>query len=274
MTVSSDWEDIAWRTHLDAYLTMLRQLPRMTINRGRESSLAKAVQAVDDKFGSQLSFDDPSQTVMEMAELLLNVSELRLLNIAQGLVRLFKRVSKPRKLDIQLMRFSVKRVYADLLSVSALMPSSELQLAKAFRIRHAAVQILAASLLIECSEYLYSAKAFHSTRDYASLISSILLASVAIQTLVSDLLPTIWTASRTYLHQSQPEGLRIPSITSALSVIWPLFVLCSAKIQKTATQAWAGQTLYRIGEEARLPKALHLVRSLAKFRLFLFHKQY
>lgn len=263
MAVSSDWEDVTWRTHLDAYLTMLRQASQLSNDRSRESSLAQALRFVDDKDNCQLSFNDPTRTDSEMAELLLDVSKFRLSRMSQELTRLFRGVSRPRKLDVQKLRFSVKRIHADVLSVSGLVSSSESKASKAFQIEHAAVRILTAGLLIECGDYLHSAEAFHRTREYIDLASSISLASAIICESIRDLLPATCSASRAMICGSQTEALLPPSLLSALSAMWPLFIVHSTKSQEQARRDWAEQTLYIIGKDARVPKALHLVRYIA-----------
>jgi hypothetical protein len=246
MTVSSDWEDNTWRIHLDAYFAMLRQTSQAPTDKSRESSLLQALQFVYDNNKRQLSLNYPSKSDTETTELLLDICKLRLSNIAQDLAGDFKRGPQPRKLDIRKLRLSVKHLYADVLSVCRLISPSESRLL----IEHAAVQILAASLLIELGEYLHPAEALHSTREYAGLTSSISLASVAIRKSVSDLLP-------------RGDNLHISSIADAVSAMWPLTVVLAARNQEQAMQDWAGQVLYRVGQEARVPKALHLVRSLA-----------
>jgi hypothetical protein len=266
MTVSSDWENITWRTHFDAYLAMLRQAWWVLADKSRESLLARALHFVDDKDNRQLSFNDPTRTDSDTAELLLDVSKLRLSNIDQELGKLLNKVPQPRKLDIQKLRSSVKRIHVDTLSLSGLMSSPESELSGSILIEHAAVQILTASLLIECSEYLHPSEAFHTTREYASLASSISLASAAIRDSVSDLLPATRTVGRAIVSGSQGKKLQIPSsvIIDAISVTWPLFVVRAAKAQEQTMRDWAGQALFQIGKEARVPKALHLVRSLAR----------
>jgi hypothetical protein len=250
MTVSSDWEDHTWRTHLDAYFAMFWQTSQAPTDKSRESSLLQALQFVHDHNKRQLSLNDPSKTDTETAVLLLDVCKLRLSNIAQDLAGLFERGPQPRKLDIQKLRLSVKHLHADVLSVSKLLSPSESRRPKLLLIEHAAVQILAASLLIEFGEYLHPAEALCRTREYAGLTSSISLASMAIRKSVSDLLP-------------RGEKLHMPSIADAVSAMWPLFVVRAARNQKKTMQDWAGQNLCQVGQEARVPKALHLVRSLA-----------
>ncbi|KAM0692552.1 hypothetical protein Q7P36_007106 [Cladosporium allicinum] len=263
MTVSSDWEDTTWRTHVDAYLVMLRRRPWVPTDKSRESSLAQALQFADDNDKRQLSLSDPGKPDSEMAELLLDVCKLRLSNIAQDLARLFERGPQPRKLDIQKLRLSVKRVYSDLLFVPGL-TSSESKPTESFLIEHAAVQILAASLLIEFAEYLYPAETFHSTREYAGLTSTISLASLAIRKFVSDLLPATRIVGRaTVVNGSGGGRLHIPSIADTASVIWPLFIVHAARNQEQTMRDWAGQTLYRVGQEARVPRALHLATTSA-----------
>ena len=263
MTVSSDWEDTTWRTHVDAYLVMLRRRSWVPTDKSRESSLAQALQFADDNDKRQLSLSDPGKTDSEMAEVLLDVCKLRLSNIAQDLARLFERGPQPRKLDIQKLRLSVKHVYSDLLFVPGL-TSSESKLTESFLIEHAAVQILAASLLIEFAGYLYPAETFHSTREYSGLTSTISLASLTIRESVSDLLPATRIVGRaTVVNGSGGGRLHIPSIADTASVIWPLFIVHAARNQEQTMRDWAGQTLYRVGQEARVPRALHLVRSLA-----------
>jgi hypothetical protein len=259
MAVSSDWEDNTWRTHLDAYFAMLRQTSQAATDNSRDSSLLQALQFVYDNNKRELSLNDPSKTDTETAELLLDVCKLRLSNIAQDLAGDFKRGPQPRKLDIRKLRLSVKHLYADVLSVCRLISPSESRLL----IEHAAVQILAASLLIEFGEYLHPAEALHSTREYAGLTLTISLASVAIRKSVSDLLPAMLIIGRVGLNKSRDEKVHMPSIADAVSVMWPLIVVRAARNQEQTMQDWAGQNLYRVGCEARVPKALHLVRSLA-----------
>lgn len=263
MTVSSDWEDDTWQTHLNAYLVMLRQTSGAPPDKGKESLLVQALQLVNGNAKGQLSLNDPSKTDSETARLLIDVCKLRLCDIAQDLADLFERMPQPRKLDIQKVRLSVKHVYADALSVSGLISSLDSKLFSSFLIEIAAVQILAASLLIEFGEYLQPAEAFHGTREYNCLASSVSEASVAIRKLVSDVLPAMPVVSWTVVDGSTSERLHIPSITSAVSVIWPMLVVRTARNQGQTMQDWAGQTLYRVGQEARIPKALHLVRSVA-----------
>ena len=263
MTVSSDWEDTTWRTHVDAYLVMLRRRSWVPTDKSRESSLAQALQFADDNDKRQLSLSDPGKTDSEMAEVLLDVCKLRLSNIAQDLARLFERGPQPRKLDIQKLRLSVKHVYSDLLSVTGLTPS-ESKLTESFLIEQASVQILAASLLIELAEYLYPAETFHSTREYSGLTSTISLASLTIRESVSDLLPATRIVGRAaVVNEHRGDRLHISSIADAASVIWPLFIVRAARNQEQIMRDWAGQSLYRIGQEARVPRALDLVRSLA-----------
>jgi hypothetical protein len=268
MAVSSDWEDNTWRTHLDAYFAMLRQTSQAATDNSRDSSLLQALQFVYDNNKRELSLNDPSKTDTETAELLLDVCKLRLSNIAQDLAGLFERGPQPRKLDIQKLRLSVKRLYADVLSVSKLISPSESRPSKLLLIEHSAVKILAASLLIEFGEYLHPAEALHNTLEYAGLTSSISLASVAIRKSVSDLLSATRIIGRVRLNESRGEKLHMPSIADAVSVMWPLTVVLAARNQEQTMQDWAGQMLYRVGQEARVPKALHLVRSLAILFLF------
>lgn len=263
MAVSSNWEDATWRTHLDAYLAMLCQAPQLSTDRTRESSLAQALRFVDDKDNGQLSFNDPTKTDSKMAELLLGVSKLRLSRLSQELTGLYRAVSRPRKLDVQKLRFSVKRIHADVLSVSGLVSSSESKASKLFQIEHAAVRILTAGLLIECGDYLHSAEAFHRTREYISLASSISLASATICESVRGLLPATCSVIQTVVDAPQTGSLLLPSLCDVFSVMWPLFIVRSAKSQEQARRDWAEQTLYLIGKDARVPKALHLVRYIA-----------
>ena len=263
MKVSSDWEDTTWRTHVDAYLVMLRRRSWVPTDKSRESSLAQALQFADDNDKRQLSLSDPGKTDSEMAEVLLDVCKLRLSNIAQDLARLFERGPQPRKLDIQKLRLSVKHVYSDLLFLPGI-TSPESKLTESFLIEDAAVQILAASLLIEFAEYLYPAETFHSTREYAGLTSTISLASVAIRNSTSDLLPAKQFVGRAaVVNEPRGERLHILYFADAASVIWPLFIVRAARNQEQTMRDWAEQTLYRVGQEARVPSALHLVRSLA-----------
>jgi hypothetical protein len=264
MIVSSDWEDTTWRTHVDAYLAMLRQRSWVPTDKSRESSLAQALQFADDNDKRQLSLSFPGKTDSEMGELLLHVCKLRLSRIAQDLTGLFERGPRPRKLDIQKLRLSVKHVYSDLLSMPGLVSSPDSKPSKSFIIQHAAVQILAASLLIEFAEYLHPAETFHSTREYAGLTSNISLSSVVIRNSTSDLLPATQIVGRAVVvNESRGERRHILSIAEAASVIWPLFIVRVARNQEQTMRDWAGQSLYRIGQEARVPRALDLVRSLA-----------
>jgi hypothetical protein len=265
MAVSSDWEDITWRTHLDAYLAMLRQTPLVPADKSSESLLAQALRFVDDKDKRRLPLNDPSRTDSEMAALLLDVSKLRLGGISKDLAGLFKRSLHPRKLDIQKLRLSAKQVYADVLSVSGLIASSDPEPSILLRIEHSAVQILAASLLGYCSEYIQTTEAFHGTREYAALASSISLASVTICKSVWDLLPATRTVGQATVNESQGAKLYTPFVADVVSVMWPLFAVRAARNQEQTMHDWAGQTLYQVGQAARVPKALHLVRPLATY---------
>jgi hypothetical protein len=118
MTVSSDWDDTTWQTHLDGYLSLLRQTGQQPTGKAQDSMLAQALQCAGDDATVQHFHSYGTMADIDKTTLLLDISKLRLRTLARKLCTLLHGATPPRKLDVQKLQSYVKQIYADLLLIT------------------------------------------------------------------------------------------------------------------------------------------------------------
>lgn len=259
MTVASSWEDTVWQAHLGGYLTVLWQSGRQVAGEVGPSILARALRFFDKQSGAWDVLDDASVNNTDEVALLVEISKLRLKTLAQELHGLSNGLRRPRKLDVQKLRFSVKQIYADLKLLSMATFPLEAGTLCMTSIEYSAVRIVAAGLLVQCGQFLHPAASFHTTRECASLNSTISIAVDEISAKVAAMFPIAGLAHKASANHSVFGRLQTTTVRNALSVVWPLFAMGTAANISGTHRAWAQNTLLRIGDNARTPIAFHLV---------------
>jgi hypothetical protein len=265
MTVASDWDDTTWRTHLDGYLSILSQSGQNTTCKAENSILEQALSCVGEDGGVHSFHSNGITDELDEAALLLEVSKLRLRGLARKLCMLLQGTTPPRKLDVQKLQSSVKQIYADLqLGTLALSPRNTV-IAEMNNIDCAAVRIVAAGLLIRCGQFLHPTGLFNTTRHFTRLNSSICVAADEICATVAAMLSRVVCPYTIDPGRGSSRLLLAARVMDALSVIWPLFVVGTTADTDDKHRAWAQKLLLTLGNDARIPKALHLVSSSVAF---------
>jgi hypothetical protein len=248
MIVNLDSDDKTWLVHLDGFLAILRQwqpgsseAPIFTLihalrilERGHNAYASAATLVTDD---------------LEKAFLLMDIAKLQLRQLASEMGDLVANTRWPRKLDMQKLRVSLKQVYGNMLLIPSLLGSCASDSAK--QNEYNTILIVAVSLLIDSGGFLQSTQSYSVTREYIKLSRVIQEAVNGICASVSQLLPDN-VRSTNDLDQDISRSI-------ALLAIWPLYGAFAGHGVSTTQRRWIQAALWRIGEEARIPKALSLV---------------
>jgi hypothetical protein len=265
MTVASDWDDTTWQTHLDGYLSIMSQPEQQPARKAQDTILAKALSYAGED-GSVHSFQSLGLADdMDEAAMLLEVSKLRLRILARKLCMLLRGATPPRKLDVQKLQSSVKQIYADLQLGTLAESPRKTVVARTTNIEYAAVRIVAAGLLIRCGQFLHPTGLFNTTRHFTKLSSSICVAADQICATVASMHPTAICPNTINPIRNRSRPPLAETVMDALSVIWPLFVVSTTANTDDKHRAWAQKLLLTLGNNARIPKALHLVSSSVAF---------
>jgi hypothetical protein len=258
MTVASDWEDVTWQTHLDGYLSILSESGHQN-GKAQDSMLAQALGRAGDDATIQHFHSYGNMADIDKAMLLLDVSKLRLMSLARKLCMLLHGATPPRKLDVQKLQSSVKPIYADLLLITPAESLGKTDLACTTTIEVAAVRVIAASILIQCGQFLHATGLFDTTRQCTKLTSSIRVAADQISTTVAAMRLTAVCPDTIDFNRGSSRLPLAATVMDALSVIWPLFVVGTTANTGNTHCAWAQKLLLTLGNNARIPKAVHLV---------------
>jgi hypothetical protein len=259
MTVASNWDDTTWQTHLDGYLSILSQSRQQPTGKAQDSMLAQALECAGDDATVQQFHSSGTMADIDKVTLLLDISKLRLRTLARKLCMLLQGVTPPRKLDVQKLQSSVKQVYADLqLGTFAESPRKTV-IAHRTNIDIAAVRVIAASILIQCGQFLHPTGLFNTTRQNTKLNSSIRTAMYQIRATTDAMCLSAMFPDTVDADHRPTRGSVTTTVMDALSVIWPLFVVGTIANTAGTHRTWAHNLLLTLGNKARIPKALHLV---------------
>jgi hypothetical protein len=265
MTVASDWDDTTWQTHLDGYLSMLSQSGQHTTYKPEDSILVQALSCVGEDGSVHFFQSDGTTNELEEAALLLEASKLRLRSLARELCMLLQCATPPRKLDVHKLQYSVRQVYADLCLMKPAGSLGNTDLACTTTIEFAAVIIVAAGILIQSGQFLHATGLFNTTRQCTKLKSSISVAADQICASVAAMHSTVVCADTIDPIRGSSRLPLAATIMDALSVIWPLFVVGTTANNDDTHRVWAQKLLLTLGNNARIPKAFHLVSPAVAF---------
>jgi hypothetical protein len=265
MTVASDWDDTTWQTHLDGYLGILSSSRQRTTGKARDSILTQALECAGDDATAQHYHSYGTMANIDKATLLLDVSKLRLRSLAQKLCMLLQRATPPRKLDVQKIQSSVKQIHADLLLITSVKSPGKSNLACTTVIEVAAVRVIAAGILVQCGQFLRATGLFNATRMYTKLTSSICVAADQICTTVAAMRLAVVCPDTIDSNRGSTRPPLAATVVDALSVIWPLFVVGTTAHTDDTHRTWARNILLTLGDNARIPKAFHLVSPAVAF---------
>jgi hypothetical protein len=260
MTVASDWDDDTWKVHLEGYLSLLQHSCQEDTEASSLQLLEQALQFNRDDRSAKFSFDTATRNDEEKAILLLHVLKLRLKDLVQDYCRLTQNVTRPRKLDMQRLRFLLQRLLDDLgLMTSTSSPLTHIA-SCTVQLEHAALRVVAGGLLIECGNILDVTGEFDITRDCANLILSTRVAATDIFAATAILFPDLDTCGMVSVTHGR-NVCRVAISSAPLSAMWPLFAagVWSSSCSDIAQQCWAREALYYVGKNYHLPRALHLV---------------
>lgn len=255
MTVNLDANDKTWVVHLDGLLAILRRQQL----RGSEawiSTLIHALQILKRGDDAYVSLSSIATDTHETTSLLTDIAKLRLRQLAIDMRKLVGGSERPRKIDMQKLRISLKQVYGDILLIPSHFCGYASDTARALQNEHRTMLIVAANLLIESGEFLQSTKSYRATREYSKLSRSIEEAANGICASFEHLFSALADGR---FGLEQVTSSRATLTVDALFAMWPLFGASVARGISTAQRQWTHAALWRIGKAARIPKALSLV---------------
>jgi hypothetical protein len=248
MIVNLDPNDKTWLAHLDGFLAILRQWQPGS-SEAPIFTLIHALRILERGHNAHASAASLVKDDVEKASLLMDIAKLRLRQLASEMGDLVGTTKRPRKLDMQKLRVSLKQVYGNMLLIPSLLSSCASDSAK--QNEYNTILIVAASLLMDSGEFLQSTKSYSGTREYIKL-------SRVIQEAVNGICASVLQLLSDNVRST--NGLdKIVSFSIALLAIWPLYGAFAARGISTTQRRWIQAALWRIGEEARIPKALSLV---------------
>jgi hypothetical protein len=267
MTVASNWHDTTWQTHLDGYLSLLRQTGQQPTGKAQDSMLAQALECAGDDATVRPFHSYGIMADVDKATLLLDISKLRLRTLARKLCTLLHGATPPRKLDVQKLQSYVKQIYADLLLITPAESLGKNDLVCTTTIDFAALRVIAAGLLIQCGRFLHPRGLFNTTRQFTKLDSSICVAADQICATVAAMRLTALCPDTIGLNRGSSRLPLAATVMDALSVMWPLFVVGTTSNTGDTHRAWAQNLLLTLGNNARIPIAFHLVSHAVAFEI-------
>jgi len=260
MTVASDWDDDTWQVHLDGYLSLLQHASHDGFERSPTHLMEQALQFVRADAMETFSFDAATRNEVEKAILLLHILKLRLRVIVEDFCRLTQSVMRPRKLDMQRLRFLLQRLLDDLALLPTTSPSIHI-VSRTAQVEHATLRVVAGGMLIECGHILDSTGAFGTSCEYAKLSSSTRAATSEISGITAALDPGIGPKCMATVVRGHDVS-QVAIASTPMSAMWPLFAagVWSSSCFDSGQRVQAREALFQIGKHCHIPRALHLVR--------------
>lgn len=255
MTVNLDPDDRTWTVHLDGFLAILCQ-QQVECSEAWISTLIHASQILKRGDGIHASLAGRAMDDLRTAFLLMDITKLRLRQLTSEMRKLLGGLERPRKLDVQKLRVSLKQVHGDILLIPSKLRLFSSDSASALQNEYRTIVIVAASLMIDSGIFIQSNESYNATREYAKLSRSIKEAVDGICASFAHLLSDKAESTASIMEVTKSSG----ALTiDALLAMWPLFSASVARGIST-TQRWRIRAaLWRIGETARIPKAMSLV---------------
>ena len=258
MTVTTDWENRTWQVHFEGFLSLLRHQSQFVHGSARHLELARALQYLGDEERNKFPVHGATSTTTCKAFFLLDVSTLRMRALAHKFDALMHGIARPRKLDVQKLRICLKQIVDDVSSVSQIfLPEAVGDIPRS--IQPAALTILASWLLLHCVDFLHGARS--SSRERTRCLSFMSRATTIIHVKVAELYTNTVDLTLRDGNDTQSDISLQASMRDGLAVMWPLFAVCIASSIQLQPHEWARQSLSHTGAHARIPMALHLVRS-------------
>lgn len=300
MIVNTSVTDRTWQTHLNGMLTMIQHNPNTGGNRVAEMtnlSAARQFALSDERSDIQEFFNSrPAINNFEKAWLLLNITKMRLRTLITVMDR-FRAIdddrnsTKFKKLDVEKLRVSVKRIQRDLHLISDLLPKEyhPVKITKATGCdipsglpptyigyhaesypdnflctkwnEYRTLVLITGDFLLKAGRFLYSGTSRPNARE-----------SIALARMMKEAVDGI-CASVAYYHDSSKTNSATRGETDAgsawmyttmktldaLNLMWPLH--CAIATDSGATKAqqqWMKEVLMYMGFNMRIPKAVAL----------------
>ncbi|KAJ5112867.1 hypothetical protein N7456_001401 [Penicillium angulare] len=271
MMVNIDIADRTWQVHLEGLLVILSQLPydsHSTSSLEDFGVLHAAIQISKSNGNAFQNLTTYDRDSLEKGFLILDVVMLRLRLLALECESLLQKV--PRKIDVQKLRASVRKIQKNLNLFSKICPaadsdtvndSSRDRLMNALLLirwnDYHCLQLITADLLSTTGAFV-SSEDYKETREYHIHSSTMNEARESICSAVPGILET----EPTWMIGQSQEPIKKPA--RGLYVIWHLCCAFKGCEMSQARHHWIGECLWNIGGQAFIPLASALATSKAQ----------
>ncbi|ETS77986.1 hypothetical protein PFICI_10048 [Pestalotiopsis fici W106-1] len=268
MIVNLDPNDKTWQTHLDGLLSLVSRSPvsSSTLHLHRAVKLIESDSDINNNLSAVAAVGDP-----EVACRLLDVTKLRLRKILPDTTSLFDGFpERPRKIDVQKIRVSIKKIYLDLelfptmISKRKNVPTVEmlhdigadvLKDISAIRLNeYRTLQIMTASFLLWSGDFLHPNDGYHNTKEFLNLRSAIEDAAKGIRSTIEAHISTL------FAERGQHSQNTMEFFVRAAMLLFPLYCASRASCLDETQRKWFTDSLCLLGSCALIPKAFALVR--------------
>lgn len=124
------------------------------------------------------------------------------------------------------------------------------------QIENCALLIVAIKMLLQVEQLLKSRDTMKASRQRRGLLDKTLIAIESIDTLALSLIADVGGQSVSPKEDQKPMAIVLSPL---MTLVWPLYCASTAPGITATLRKHIKQLLQRIGEEARIPKALSLV---------------
>ncbi|KAF2005324.1 hypothetical protein P154DRAFT_518836 [Amniculicola lignicola CBS 123094] len=255
MTVNLDSEDRTWQVHLDGFLEMLYRQRWKLQSDVKGPTLIRAMQLMNPENTVATSLANLTTDNFDKACLLLDIAKLRLRKLTLAMNELVSSGRCPRKLDVQKLRVALKQVERDIASIPLLLLSHTPDFINSKQQEYRAVFIIVASLLIATGELLHSITIYRNMQDYKRLSRLLRDAVDSISASIASFGPE---KSETLTNTTQPIEFGSTTYLDALLGMWLLHCAANTCNITISQQEQLRGGIWRIGVDARIPKALSL----------------
>jgi hypothetical protein len=260
MTVASDWDHDTWQVHLDGYLSLLQHASHDGFERSPIHLMEQALQFVRADTVETFSFDAATRNDQEKAVLLLHILKLQLRVIVEDYCKLTESVMRPRKLDMQRLRFLLQRLLDDIALLPTTLPLSNI-VCRTAQLEHSTLRVVARGILIECGRLVDGTGAFDTSRECTKLKSLTRAAASETLGITATLYPNLGPNCMVTVARGQ-NVTRVAIRSTPMSAIWPLFAagVWSSSCFDSGQRVHAREALFQIGKYYHIPRASYLVR--------------
>jgi hypothetical protein len=256
MTVGLEPDDKTWIVHLNGFLTILRT-HYSTSNHACFSSLKNALHIVCQGHEAQTNFaGDGRPRETKSIFVPMDIAKLRLRQLIIDLSRMMQSNASIRTIEVQKVRVDLKAVYRDALLMTSTTVFGRRSIDIADQNSCRAVVVIAANLLIQIGIYLERKEPFQTTKVYTKLQQSIEEATGTIYTSTVHLFP----GEDDIANRCNATPRLSPTVIDGILTMWPLYAATVAFGIGEDRRRQTLALLWRIGELAKIPKALSLVR--------------